>query len=161
MYRTTRGIQPMFCNNCKWKVTFKNCIKIKNFKNKNILKNQKSIWTLLGDEWSISWQWPGCGQGFPVIVRDHFLLSPAWSHVCPSCHLINLFCLTATCVNNHYTEALNKCLFNEYSGKQINLQPAVQKSTDNKISYLEMTGPWNSIGWLNLLFRGLPWWRSG
>ena len=23
MYRTTRGIQPMFCNHDKWKVTFK------------------------------------------------------------------------------------------------------------------------------------------
>ena len=30
---TTWGIQPIFCNNCKWKVTFKNCIK----KRKNLL----------------------------------------------------------------------------------------------------------------------------
>ena len=28
MYCTTWGIQPIFCNNCKWKVTFKKCIKI-------------------------------------------------------------------------------------------------------------------------------------
>ena len=27
MYCTTRGIQPTFYNNCKWNVTFKNCIK--------------------------------------------------------------------------------------------------------------------------------------
>ena len=26
IYCTTRGIEPIFCNNCKWKVTFKNCI---------------------------------------------------------------------------------------------------------------------------------------
>ena len=29
MYCTTRGTEPIFCNNCKWKVTFTNCIKIK------------------------------------------------------------------------------------------------------------------------------------
>ena len=23
MYHTTQGIQPIFCNNCKWEVTFK------------------------------------------------------------------------------------------------------------------------------------------
>ena len=28
MYCTTQRIQPIFCSNCKWKVTFKNCIKI-------------------------------------------------------------------------------------------------------------------------------------
>ena len=27
MYCTTRGIEPIFCNNCKWSVTFKNCTK--------------------------------------------------------------------------------------------------------------------------------------
>ena len=27
MYYTTRGIYPIFCNNYKWKVTFKNVIK--------------------------------------------------------------------------------------------------------------------------------------
>ena len=27
---TTWAIEPIFCNNCKWKVTFQNCIKIKN-----------------------------------------------------------------------------------------------------------------------------------
>ena len=26
MYCTTRGIEPMFCNKCKWKVTLKICI---------------------------------------------------------------------------------------------------------------------------------------
>ena len=26
-YCTTRGIEPIFCNNCKLKVTIKNCIK--------------------------------------------------------------------------------------------------------------------------------------
>ena len=25
---TTWAIEPIFCNNCKWKVTFQNCIKI-------------------------------------------------------------------------------------------------------------------------------------
>ena len=29
LYCTTWGIEPIFCNNYKWKVTFKNCIKIK------------------------------------------------------------------------------------------------------------------------------------
>lgn len=27
-YCTTWGIKPIFCNNCKWKVTFKNVVKI-------------------------------------------------------------------------------------------------------------------------------------
>ena len=27
MYCATWGTQPIFCNNCKWKVTFKHCIK--------------------------------------------------------------------------------------------------------------------------------------
>ena len=27
MYCPKWQIQPIFCNNCKWKVTFKNCIK--------------------------------------------------------------------------------------------------------------------------------------
>ena len=27
MYCMTQGIYPIFCKNCKWKVTFKNCIK--------------------------------------------------------------------------------------------------------------------------------------
>ena len=29
IYCTTEGIQPIFCNNCKWKVIFQNCIKNK------------------------------------------------------------------------------------------------------------------------------------
>lgn len=28
MYFTTWGMQPIFCHNCIWKATFKNCIKI-------------------------------------------------------------------------------------------------------------------------------------
>ena len=27
MYCATQGIQPIFCNSCKWKATFENCIK--------------------------------------------------------------------------------------------------------------------------------------
>ena len=27
-YCTTQGTEPVFCSNCTWKVTFKNCIKI-------------------------------------------------------------------------------------------------------------------------------------
>ena len=30
-YCTTWGLEPIFCNNCKWKVTLQNCIKINNF----------------------------------------------------------------------------------------------------------------------------------
>ena len=37
MYCSKGQIQPIFCNNCKWKVTFKNCIK----KRKKNLKNIK------------------------------------------------------------------------------------------------------------------------
>ena len=34
MYCTTRGMQPIFSNNCKWKLTFKNCIKFKKLNKK-------------------------------------------------------------------------------------------------------------------------------
>ena len=48
MYCTTWGIRPILCNNCKWKVTFKNCIKLKKNKikikeiafTKRLLKNK-------------------------------------------------------------------------------------------------------------------------
>lgn len=34
MYCMTWGIEPIFYSGCKWKVTFKNCIKIKQLKKK-------------------------------------------------------------------------------------------------------------------------------
>ena len=27
MYSITLGLQPIFCDNCKWNITFNNCIK--------------------------------------------------------------------------------------------------------------------------------------
>ena len=36
IYCTTWEIQPIFCNDCKWSVTFKNCIKNNNIIRKNI-----------------------------------------------------------------------------------------------------------------------------
>ena len=35
LYCTTWGIEPVFCNNCKWEVIFKNFIQVDNFKNMN------------------------------------------------------------------------------------------------------------------------------
>ena len=35
MYCTTWGIEPILCNNCNWKVIFKNYVKIKKLKLKN------------------------------------------------------------------------------------------------------------------------------
>ena len=42
MYCTTWGIQPIFCNSCKWKVTFKNA-KIKFFKKEKFQDDRKWV----------------------------------------------------------------------------------------------------------------------
>ena len=107
----------MFSNNCQWKITFTNGIRIENLKRnkKHYKKSQKSKWPLPG-KWTIHpWQWPGCAQGFPEMVcGPSCCLPPVWPSVCPLATLTNLFYVTATCVSRHHTQALNKYLFNEY-----------------------------------------------
>ena len=45
VYCITWGIEPGFCNNCEWKVTFKNCIKINNEKGIKLLSAQNFVKT--------------------------------------------------------------------------------------------------------------------
>ena len=79
MYCTTQGLQPTFCNNCKWSVTFKTCIKIKNLKN-------QAKWTYvntgydsgsLGEVLSIGME---IKEASGVLVQFHFLI---WAVVTP------------------------------------------------------------------------------
>ena len=43
MHCTTRGIESIFYNNCKWKVTFENCIKFLKIKNKKLYSIKKIV----------------------------------------------------------------------------------------------------------------------
>ena len=45
MYCMQQGAEPLFCNNCNWKVTFNNCIQIKKL-NKDEEKKKKCSWWL-------------------------------------------------------------------------------------------------------------------
>lgn len=51
MYYTTQGTQPIFCINCKWKVTSKNFIKIfKKFFKKRAYLGEKKLSRFEGGE---------------------------------------------------------------------------------------------------------------
>ena len=127
MYCATQGLQPTFCNNCKWSVTFKTCIKIKNLKN-------QAKWTYvntgydsgsLGEVLSIGME---IKEASGVLVQFHFLI---WAVVTP---------LWSLC-NNSSSYTLLVCrLFYLYSSKKVHykklLQSEVSQKEENKYRIL-------------------------
>ena len=75
MYCTTWRIQPKIYNNCKWSVTFKNCIKIK----KKTKKQKKTpMFLCSGEKWSYKGPLPD-SQGLGLIFWSPLLPRlPGW-----------------------------------------------------------------------------------